>query len=351
MPRLLTIGPEAQSRCLVILKRARVTPNEIGPVGTGKSSITGQFAEACGVPILVANLSLWEPSDLVGIGVPKGDCTQWLRPRGLPFVGNEEFFAEKGILFWDEADRCEANLQNACLSGVLDGRIGEHTLMPGWWQVLAMNGSTDIYTTPLSEAMRTRVCHLYIWHETNGPLEQYAEKQGWHQRVRDYLANGGRIKDEEPEWDDLGKVTPRGLEFVQRIETALEETTEFPTGDLYAPLIQGVLGFAGMIGYLSSSRERLPTPREIGNNPTGTALPSAQMSRISVVARLVQSVKPDTPPAALRPYAEYILRFGTEAGQWEITSFGMRTLGARAPAVYGLDLYTQYRIGQKQEDA
>lgn len=109
-------------------------------------------------------LSQCEPVDIRGLPIPDTDSgsTRWLPPDWLPHTGREDI-ADEGILFLDEANSAPASVQAAAYQLVLDRRIGNFSMKPGWSIVLAGNRMTDGGVTfKMPKPLANRMIHLDI---------------------------------------------------------------------------------------------------------------------------------------------------------------------------------------------
>lgn len=156
-----------------------------GQPGIGKSDVVAQAGAvlAAGKPVIQyhdlatvefepnnafgihdVRLSQCEPVDIRGLPVPDTDagCTRWLPPDWLPHTGRTDI-AEEGILFLDEANAAPASVQAAAYQLVLDRRIGNFSMKPGWSIVLAGNRLTDGGVTfKMPKPLANRLIHLNI---------------------------------------------------------------------------------------------------------------------------------------------------------------------------------------------
>src|SRR5262245_60229405 len=79
----IPIGPRVVE-VLEVAYRARRPVLLEGPTGIGKSQIVGEFARTSGLDVVVLDLSLLEPPDLVGLPVIDGGRTHYASPAELP---------------------------------------------------------------------------------------------------------------------------------------------------------------------------------------------------------------------------------------------------------------------------
>lgn len=123
-----------------------------------------EFEPANAFGIHDVRLSQCEPVDIRGLPMPDTDTgtTRWLPPDWLPHTGREDL-ADEGILFLDEANGAPGSVLAAAYQLVLDRRIGNFALKPGWSIVLAGNRMTDGGVTfKMPKPLANRMIHLDI---------------------------------------------------------------------------------------------------------------------------------------------------------------------------------------------
>lgn len=123
-----------------------------GPPGIGKSRIAADVAATNGVPLIDIRLSQMEPTDLRGIPFREGNRVEWSVPSLLPDAGRH---GERGILFLDEITSAPPTVTAAAYQLILDRKLGEYSIPPGWAIVSAGNrygdrGVTYVMPAPLA---------------------------------------------------------------------------------------------------------------------------------------------------------------------------------------------------------
>lgn len=134
-----------------------------GNHGIGKSRIVKKAAEMMGVPCIDFRLSQNDVGDLKGMPFRVGLNTVFAPPEFYPItledaktlaeaigVAAEDVkagrYGDKGILFLDEINRANREVQQAAFELVLDKRLNLRPLPEGWRVVTAINDEDDIYT-------------------------------------------------------------------------------------------------------------------------------------------------------------------------------------------------------------
>jgi len=220
----------------------------VGQTGCGKTSAVEQFHERVvrklkGCRLIMNILSYLEASDIGGIPFPNKEKTRvsFLRTNLLPWDD------ETAIVFGDEFDRATPDVQNAYLQVLLGGKIHDHQVSPNAFFILAMNGATDDYTTPLSEAARTRMCTLFMSSHNTKQLdswEAWAENNDVDPTVielnkmdRESIANRDDALEELAIDQDRTRVMAGRV-----LSTASDPDIDLKTDDILLPVIAGFVG-------------------------------------------------------------------------------------------------------------
>ncbi len=125
-----------------------------GPPGIGKSQVVAQVAREENLDLTDVRAVLLDPVDLRGLPHINGNRASWCPPDFLPEQGH-------GVLFLDELNAAPPLVQAACYQLILDRRLGEYVLAPGWSIVAAGNRDTDrAVTHRMPSALANRFAHL-----------------------------------------------------------------------------------------------------------------------------------------------------------------------------------------------
>jgi len=149
------IGPRA-ARILEIAYAARRAVLLEGETGIGKSELVASLARDLGIGLVVLDLSLLEPPDLVGLPITRDGRTTYAPPRCMPTDG-------AGILFIEELNRADRTMQQPALQLLTSRRLHEYELPPGWACFAAINPEDGDYAvTALDPALRARFLQLRV---------------------------------------------------------------------------------------------------------------------------------------------------------------------------------------------
>lgn len=125
--------------------QSKRVPLFVGPPGIAKTAFVREAATAMsfkfGESVAVRELHLASMSevDIRGYLVPTGDRAMFTKPEFFETVDKHN----RGILFLDEFPQATHEVQKAVAPLILEGRIGEYVLPPGWSVILAGNGIDD----------------------------------------------------------------------------------------------------------------------------------------------------------------------------------------------------------------
>lgn len=127
-----------------------------GRHGVGKSQLIEQAADELGVSCITRDLSLMEPTDLIGLPVQDGGRTRYSPPSFLPDSG-------RGLLVFEELNRSEKYMMAPCLQLLTARTLNDYSLPKGWVTVAAINPASDGYdTSQLDAALLSRFIRIEI---------------------------------------------------------------------------------------------------------------------------------------------------------------------------------------------
>ena len=201
-----------------------------GPPGVGKSQMVAQIGAAHAVPVIDIRLSQMEPSDLRGIPFRVDARVEWAVPAILP---DAERHGENGILFLDEITSAPPSVSAAAYQLILDRRLGEYRVPPGWAIFAAGNRQGDRGVT---YAMPAPLANRFSHFEVETHLDDWvawAYANAIDERIIGFLRFRPELLfDFDPAHNPVAFPSPRSWEFAHR---ALQKFTGHPS------LLQGTL--------------------------------------------------------------------------------------------------------------
>ena len=311
------ITPRQAMYCLKIARNSDVPACLWGPPGIGKSQIVHQAAREENIDIIDIRAVLLDPVDVKGLPhvksidivttrrVPLLDkngekqkdpvsgnylyttvedtqetqLSDWAQPGFLPRSG-------KGYLFLDELNRAPQLVQNSFLQLILDRKIGDYELPPGWTPVAACNDAAySTGVTTMNEAMRARFQHFDIMPQLRDWCE-WAVANNIHPMVIAYL----RFQEESFHYIKNIKTArvhpnPRGWEQASKTAYAYDmERAKYandPDGlkalkGIELALYNGIVGHGAATSFVAYQRffYECPDPAAIMANPDTYPVPT-----------------------------------------------------------------------------
>lgn len=186
----IPVGPHLE-QLLVVAYRARRAALLEGPTGIGKSELVHSAAARLGIGVVILDLSLLEPPDLVGIPTVSDGRTVYAVPSVLPVDG-------AGLLVLEELNRAERYVQQPALQLLTARRLHDYTLPDGWSCVATINPEDENYrVTPLDPALRARFMQLRVEADRKAWLV-WAARRGVHPSVVTVVRSHARAFDDVP---------------------------------------------------------------------------------------------------------------------------------------------------------
>lgn len=157
-----------------------------GRHGVGKSELLQRAAAELKIEYLCRDLSLMEPTDLVGLPKLDGSVTRFLPPSFLPTHG-------KGLLVFEELNRCPAYMRAPCLQLLTARSLNDYVLPAGWLPVAAINPAEDGYEADeLDAALVSRFVRVAVEPDHQEWLA-WARTAGIHPGVLSYVESDPTI--------------------------------------------------------------------------------------------------------------------------------------------------------------
>jgi hypothetical protein len=152
----IPVGP-ALVEVLTLAYRANLPVLLHGRHGVGKSTVLGETAARLGIGLIVRDLSLMEPPDLIGIPhVGEDGRTHYAMPAFLPQTG-------RGLLVFEELNRCPRYMATPCLQLLTARQLNDYDLPPGWLPCAAINDAEEGYwVEDLDAALLSRFVQVKV---------------------------------------------------------------------------------------------------------------------------------------------------------------------------------------------
>lgn len=312
------LSPKQLKRAIIVLWKAKIPAAIFGGPGCGKTTSVYEIIDDLNKG--GDNFKMWPmilsykgPEDVGGVPYPNEDHTRvrYLLPEDLPF-GTDD----KGIIFGDEFDRASPETQNSFLQILLGGIVHGKRISPNAYVVLAMNGTSDIYTTQLSAAAITRVCTLFVSSKSDEFLDSYeewAESVGVSPMMRGFARFTPDLLEEHEDFEELAKATPRTRDMADRILQAAS-SVKFRTEDIIRPLLAGVIGKAAAIKLLAfrDMFTKAPDPLTVIRDPENAPIPDNVSVAYALVCSLVGHIKGQGDLRTVDQLCKYAIRLPEE---------------------------------------
>lgn len=258
-----------------------------GPPGIGKSDIVRSVAADMKIELRDVRLSMLDPVDLRGFptisGTGKAKSMAWVPPNFLPTKGS-------GILFLDELNNAPQAVQAAAYQLILDRRLGDYELPPGWAVIGAGNRAGDrAVVHAMSTALRNRFVHIDVEVDTDEWF-LWATKNGVSDVTRAFIKfRPGLLHSFDPSSDERAFPTPRSWVFLDDIVV-----THSLGADVELELIKGTVGEGAAAEYLSFVRvaRDLPTTEQILADPASAPIPESPAAQYALCTMLDKKATP-----------------------------------------------------------
>lgn len=256
-----------------------------GAPGIGKSSIIAQNTNKRGWKLIDFRASTRDPVALMGLPDLSEETTRWKVPDEFPQVDRD---GPNGILFLDELNVAPPLMQAAMFGLVLDRRVGEYTLPPGWRVIAAGNRQSDKAAAQrMPSALANRFAHIDVEADLD-TLVAYLNEREVNPKLVAFLRFRPQLVHSMGGADARAFPTPRSWEQVAKVidvdDTIRLHLTSGLVGEGPAAELEAFLRV-----YLS-----LPTIEAIFKDPESTKTPTEPAAKFAVAAALAARVTIDT---------------------------------------------------------
>lgn len=307
-----------------------------GAPGVGKSSLYHQYAKEMELPLLDWRLTMMDPVDMRGTPKQEKNTTVWVPPAELPREG-------KGIILLDELPQARADTKNVAAMLVLERRIGEYRVPPGWWICAAGNRMSDAAgTSPMPTHLNNRFWHVNFELSVEDWLA-WAEEADIDYRVYAYIKyRPAALLDFDPRSKDPAFATPRSNELLSDIVKDLDATGTMMDMEpaVLAESFAGAVGagrgneFAGFLRAMDS----LVQIETVFASPDSAPLPDDPSVCYALMTALAVAAKRDTLGAA----AIYVTRLPREFAMLFMHAVEKRNVSLVKSKAY-IDMCKQYQ--------
>lgn len=263
---------------LMLCREAGITMFIWGHRGLGKSSLVHQVAVENGWGFIDLRCSQLEASDIRGLPSPGEDGrTHYLPPADMPIgdlthdeirnelgevppegdINGERIYYQKlqnmqrrfqrGIMFLDEVNRAQDDVLQAVFQLVLDRRVGQYVLPPGWCLVAAGNFMEGYQVSGFSDpAFLDRFCHV-ILSAGETTLEEWVHYmssvyEGQASEVIEFASQNVKHLDGDVQADLGFSIQPSRRSWESVIKVGLARSRGNYSEDAYTTVLGGLIG-------------------------------------------------------------------------------------------------------------
>lgn len=260
-------------------RAADITLCMLGAPGIGKTAGVREAATrltaTTGIThhVKVVELASISEVDVRGYVVPDGNKAIFTLP---PFWPTPE--QTHGILFLDELPQAAPEVQKAIASLLLERRIGDNVLPPGWQVVIAGNRVDDnAGANSFLSHVVNRLLIVEVEPPTIDELVAYLIGKDYGPEVPTFLKlRGGELLGKTPQQDNTPYFTHRSAEALAKlIEAWPGGRSEFASDGTAFALASGLIGSGAAVEFRAAVElfGKLPSYADIVADPTGAQVP------------------------------------------------------------------------------
>lgn len=291
----MRVTPRKLAWLVAMTLEAGLVPFITGSPGIGKSAITHQLAKAGNLKLIDHRLSTSAPEDLSGLPHFVNGEAHFAPFAGLfPIEGMTELPEgyDGWLLFLDEFNSADRDIQKAAYKLVLDRQVGQYRLHPKVQVVCAGNLMSDrALVSELGTAMQSRMVHLELCTDFKEWLEDVAIPQGYDQRVIAYLnRHQDNLMNFDPNHNDKTFCCPRTWEFTNRLLKVCGDTKK--VDEALTPVFAGTIsaGVAVEFVQFTAVYDMLPSMEDILSGKA--AVPAGLDLRWATISMMASNLDP-----------------------------------------------------------
>jgi hypothetical protein len=364
MANVMYLSPEQAKRAIYLNWMATLIAKQkgltlkvptalVGDTGCGKTDSVRAFAKQLSDAatrneteshLWTVRMSHVLPEDLGGYAArddAKGKLVHYMMDA-LPFDSEAA-----GVIFLDEFDRAPPENQNAALPLVYGDDFHGHRISDNAYVCIAMNGTADNYTTPLSQAIRTRVCSIFVSRDAAdgaGSYDRWAAENGIPNVVRLFHRVSGNLIQSAQEFEELAVCTPRTLDMagmVYEAKKVIEKQGRVKVDDVYHACIAGLIGMAAATQFMVNEQlaESVDVVKVV-TEPDTALLP--QTSIIAFAMDAVTGHIKTLPSSQHKQAALNACRYANRLTNKELVKMFIDRIAAAIPTVVATPEFIQY---------
>lgn len=243
MSNALNLREINQEQCADLLEFYIRTNHNIllvGQRGIGKTLLSFQAAQKCGLKVAYINLSTLERTDLLGFPnlFEKGDIIHFKSPYYLPFL--EKGQKPNQVIIFDEVDKANTDIQAPLLEILQFKTINGKPLNAAACVLTGNLPQENVFSNSISTALLDR-CAKYVLTFDFQRWNEWAQSNGIHDLVLGFLTANQEMSCGKLEDTTYASCSPRGWTDVSQ---SLINANKFKITDLNT-ITNIVAGFVG----------------------------------------------------------------------------------------------------------